>query len=213
MPLANLFIFVTAPMAQSLGRNLSKLTNLIYMQDQGATVVINHHIIDGKQGQYEDWLNEIGPVCRGYVGNIDWQVIRPIPGLTFDYTVIIRFDSIENLTHWMESKERRNLIEKAKPLFAKDDKFLVKSGLDFLFSGENEKQKAPVRWKQYLVTWSAIYPLSIVIPVLVVPVLRTLGLPDSRFITSLFVSGVVVLIMVYLLMPNYTRLIRKWLYK
>ena len=82
------------------------------MKEQGATAVINHYIRDGKQNQYENWLNEIGPICRSFAGNIDWQIIRPIPNLTFDYTVIIRFDTIENLTSWMESSERKNLIKK-----------------------------------------------------------------------------------------------------
>ena len=183
------------------------------MKDQGATVVINHQIIDGKQNQYEDWLSEIGSICRSYVGNIDWQIIRPIPNLTFDYTVIIRFDTIENLTKWMESNDRKNLIKKAQPLFSKDDKYLIKSGLDFLFINNNENQKIPARWKQYLVTWSAIYPLSILIPLLVLPVLKILNFPENRFINSLFISGVIVAIMVYLIMPNYTKLIKKWLYK
>ena len=183
------------------------------MEDQGATVVINHYIIEGKQNQYENWLNEIGPICRSFTGNIDYQIIRPIPNLTFDYTVIIRFDTIENLRRWMESSERKNLIKKAQPLLSKEDQYRIKSGLDFLFSNENEKPKVPARWKQYLVTWSAIYPLSILIPLLVLPILKILNLPENRFIYSFFISGVIVFIMVYLLMPNYTRLIRKWLYK
>ncbi|MFA6276372.1 MAG: hypothetical protein WC622_06460 [Pedobacter sp.] len=183
------------------------------MENQGATVVISHHILDGKQDQYEDWLNEIGPICRSFIGNIDWQIIRPIPNLTFNYTVIIRFDTIEHLTTWMESKERKHLIEKVKPLFTKNDKFFIKSGLDFLFANEGEKHTVPVRWKQYLVTWSAIYPLSILIPLLVLPILKALNFPENKYVNSFFISGTVVLIMVYLLMPNYTRLIRKWLYK
>jgi len=183
------------------------------MENQGATVVISHHILDGKQNQYEDWLNQIGPICRSFKGNIDWQIVRPIPNLTFKYTVIIRFDTIENLTKWMESNERKKLIEIAKPLFAKDDKYFIKSGLEFLFFSEKEEQKIPVRWKQYLVTWSAIYPLSILTPLIVLPLLKILNFPDSKFVNSFFISGLVVLIMVYFLMPNYTRLIKKWLYK
>lgn len=183
------------------------------MENQGASVVINHQILDGKQKQYEDWLNEICPICRSFTGNIDWQIIRPIPNLTFIYTVIIRFDTIENLKNWMESEERKNLIQKAKPFLAKGDKYLIQSGLDFLFENENEKQKVPVRWKQYLVTWSAIYPLSLLIPLIVLPILKTVNFPENKFISSLFVSGCIVFIMVYWLMPNYTKLIKKWLYK
>ena len=183
------------------------------MDDQGASVVISHHILEGKQKQYDAWLDEIGPLCRKSVGNIDWQIIRPIPNLTFRYTVISRFDTIENLKIWMESADRKKFIEKAKPLFAQDDQYVIKSGLDFLFSPEHENQKVPVKWKQYFVTWSAIYPLSILVPLIVLPIAKAMGLPDSKFINSFLVSGVIVFVMVYLLMPKYTALIRKWLYK
>lgn len=183
------------------------------MENQGASVVINHHILDGRQKQYEDWLDDIGTICRNSAGNIDWQIIRPIPNLTFNYTVIIRFDTIENLRNWMESDQRKKLIEKAKPFFARNDDYYIKSGLDFLFPLENENQKIPVRWKQYLVTWSAIYPLSILVPLLIIPFLKILGFPENKLISSFFISGIVVFVMVFLLMPIYTRLIRKWLYK
>jgi len=183
------------------------------METQGASVVISHHILDRKQKFYEDWLKEIEPMCRNSVGNIDWQIIRPIPNLTFNYTVIIRYDTIENLRTWIESDTRKKLIEKVKPFFAKDDNYTINSGLDFLFQTENEKVKSPVRWKQYLVTWSAIFPLSILIPMTVIPGLKTLSFPENKFINAFFVSGIIVFIMVYLLMPGYTRLIRNWLYK
>jgi antibiotic biosynthesis monooxygenase (ABM) superfamily enzyme len=183
------------------------------MENQGATVVISHQIKEGKQKEYDEWLEEIGPICRSFKGNIDWQIIRPIPNLTFIYTVVIRFDTIENLKVWMESNTRKNLIEKAKPLFATDDKFYIKSGLDFLFLSEQGNQKAPVRWKQYLATWSAIFPLSMIIPLIVLPILKALHFPENRFLNSFFISGTIVFIMVYLLMPRYTKLIKKWLYK
>lgn len=180
--------------------------------DHGASVVISHHIKDGCQNQYEAWLNEIGPICRSFPGNIDWQIIRPIPKLTFIYTLIIRFDTIENLRTWMESDERKILIRKASPYFVKDDRYVIKTGLEFLFE-ENPNKKGPKKWKQFLVTWSAIYPLSLLIPLGVIPILQGIKLPEYKFIYSFFVSGSVVFIMVYILMPNYTRLIKKWLFK
>ncbi len=180
---------------------------------KGATVVITHHVINGKQHEYEDWLNEIGPICRSSAGHIDWQIIRPIPNITYSYTVVIRFDTIENLRKWMESKERKRLIEKVRPLLAKDDNYQIKSGLEFLFAPENEKTKIPVRWKQYLVTWSAIYPLSMIIPLIFQPLLRMTNTPQIRFVDSFFVTGVIVFLMVYLVMPHYTKWIKKWLYQ
>jgi antibiotic biosynthesis monooxygenase (ABM) superfamily enzyme len=183
------------------------------MEKEGATVVITHHVIEGKQQEYENWLDEIGPICRSFEGHIDWQIIRPIPTLTYSYMVIIRFDTIENLKYWMESKDRKHLIEKIRPFLMKDDNYSIKSGLEFLFAPENEKIKIPIRWKQYLVTWSAIYPLSLIIPFIILPLLRMLNIPQVRLIDSFFVSGIIVLLMVYLVMPHYTKWIKKWLYK
>ena len=183
------------------------------MGAQGASVVISHHIKDRKQNDYEAWLEEIGPVCRNAKGNIDWQIIRPIENLTFVYTVILRFDSIENLKTWMQSDIRKKLIEKAKPMLADDDKFYINSGLDFLFPAEQESKKTPVRWKQYLVTWSAIFPLSILVPLALLPLFSLLRLPESRIAHAFFISGTIVFIMVYVLMPRYTKLIKNWLFK
>ncbi|MDW8848628.1 antibiotic biosynthesis monooxygenase [Flavobacterium sp. MMLR14_040] len=183
------------------------------MENQGASVVISHHILDGKEPEYEKWLNEIVPITKHSNGFIDLQIVRPIPHLTFVYTVIIRFDDIENLKSWMESDNRKLLIEKANPLFRKNDNYQIKSGLDFLFNNENEGNKVPVRWKQFLVTWSAIYPLSLVIPLLVIPVLRLLKIPANHYFDALVNSGFIVFLMVFVVMPNYTKLIKKWLYK
>ncbi|MCS3869556.1 antibiotic biosynthesis monooxygenase (ABM) superfamily enzyme [Chryseobacterium ginsenosidimutans] len=182
------------------------------MENQGASVVITHHILDGKQQEYEKWLNEIVPVTKHSEGFIDLQIVRPIPDLTFVYTVIIRFDTIIYLKNWMESDDRRNMIEKANPLFRKNDNYKIKSGLDFLFESESET-KVPVRWKQFLVTWSAIYPLSLLIPLFVLPFLRFLKIPVNHYFDGLINSGFIVFLMVFAVMPNYTKLIRKWLYK
>ncbi|MGQ7854095.1 hypothetical protein ACUN24_07580 [Pedobacter sp. WC2501] len=183
------------------------------MENSGASVVITHHILEGKQKEYEKWLDEILPVSKHATGFIDLQIVRPIPKLTFVYTVIIRFDTINNLKSWMESRDRKQLIEKASPFFRKNDRYQIKSGLDFLFNAENEGHKVPVRWKQYLVTWSAIYPLSLIIPVLLLPILRWLGIPVNHYFDAFINSGCIVLLMVYVVMPNYTRLIKKWLFK
>ncbi|MDP4240225.1 MAG: antibiotic biosynthesis monooxygenase [Bacteroidota bacterium] len=183
------------------------------MEKEGASIVITHQIIDGKQSEYENWLDEIGPLCRNATGHLDWQIIRPIPTLTSTYTIIIRFDSIEHLKGWINSNERHRLIEKVGPLLDQGDNYFIRSGLDFLFTPLETNTKVPARWKQYLTTWSAIFPLSAFIPLIILPILRKLGIPSYHLIDSLFISGTIVLLMVYFVMPYYTKLIKKWLYK
>jgi antibiotic biosynthesis monooxygenase (ABM) superfamily enzyme len=181
--------------------------------EQGATVVITHRVRDGQQAGYIDWLNEIGPVCRASAGHLDLQIIRPVVGLTATFTVIIRFDTREHLQEWMYSAERRRLIEKVRPLLVTGDDFFIRSGLDFWFTPEGAKAKVPVRWKQFLVTWSAIYPLVLGVPMVVAWILSRVGFPDNHYLATLIDTGTVVFLMVYVVMPRYTRLIQRWLYE
>ncbi|MGB5056869.1 MAG: hypothetical protein WBO24_20930 [Nitrospirales bacterium] len=179
---------------------------------RGATAVITHRVRDGQQEGYDAWLNEIGPLCRSYPGHLDLQIIRPIPGLTATYTVIIRFDAREHLQKWMSSQDRKRLIEQVRPLLAQDDDFFIRSGLDFWFTPEGARAKVPVRWKQFLVTWSAIFPLVLVLPLVVALGLRQLGVPHNHYLDLLLSTGLVVWVMVYLVMPHYTKLIQRWLF-
>jgi antibiotic biosynthesis monooxygenase (ABM) superfamily enzyme len=178
----------------------------------GATVVINHRVRSDKHAEYERWLEEIAPLCRASPGHLDWHIVRPIPGVTETYTVIIRFDTTAHLRNWMESSERGRLIEKVQPLFVGADDFYISSGLDFWFTPAGAKAKLPVRWKQFLLTWSAIYPLALGVPFAVSPLLRLVGAPASLPLTTLAVTAVVVFLMVYVVMPRYTRLVQRWLF-
>jgi hypothetical protein len=180
--------------------------------DKGATVVITHRVRDDKLAEYEEWLQEIAPLAKLSPGHLDWQIVRPIPGLTATFTVILRYDSEANLRAWMESPTRARLIEKAQPLFVKGDDFFISSGLDFWFTPPGAKAQVPVRWKQCLVTWSAIFPLVLGVPLMVTPVLERLSLAHNRILTTFVVTGTVVLLMVYVVMPRYTKLIKRWLF-
>jgi len=178
----------------------------------GATCVIAHRVRDGREADYDQWLKEIVPICQASPGHLDLQIIRPIAGLTTTYTVVIRFDTCDHLRQWMGSPDRQRLIERATPLLAADEDYTIRSGLDFWFTTPGTA-KVPVRWKQFLLTWSAIYPLVLFMPLVVVPFLHLFGAPDNRFLTTLLVTATVVFLMVYIVMPRYTKLVRHWLFK
>lgn len=180
---------------------------------EGATVVITHRVPHEKRDQYEHWLEEIAPLCKSFPGHLDWHIIRPISGLSENFTVIIRFDTTANLQAWMASPERSRLIAEASSMLTAGDNFFINSGLDFWFTPEQAKAKIPVRWKQALVTWSAIFPLVLIVPVVILPILRGTGIPANHYSDTLFVTATVVALMIYLVMPRYTKLIYRWLFK
>lgn len=180
---------------------------------EGATAFITHHVREGQEELYENWLKEIGAKCKTYPGYLDTHVIRPIPGLTGTYSVMIRFDTPEHLHLWVQSDDRKSLIEKVQPILGNGDDIYVKSGLDFWFTPEGAKAQLPTRWKQFLVTWSAIFPLSLVVNLLLVsPLMQLLGIPANFYLKAFVATGLVVWAMVYVVMPRYTRLVQRWLF-
>ena len=153
------------------------------------------------------------PVCKTYPGHLGVMIVRPVAGATTTYTVVIRFDTRDHLLAWMESDDRKRLLIKVKPCLADDDRFFVRSGLDFWFTPEGAKALLPVRWKQFLITWSAIYPLVLLAFPAVESSMHALGVPDNRYFRTLVVTFFVVLLVVYVVMPRYTRLVHRWLFR
>ena len=190
--------------------------------EQTATVVISHHVKEKYKQHYDEWLKEITPVSKTYAGHLGVGTVYPVPGASVTYTIIIRFDTRENLLTWMHSDDRKKLIEKVQPYLEKDDQFFVQSGLDFWFTPEETKAKLPTKWKQFLITWSAIFPLVFVISTLADWLTNGFGsggfdsvmghILPSHVLKVLCMTGVVVFMMVYVVMPRYTKLVHKWLF-
>lgn len=180
--------------------------------EQGATGIVTHRVQDGKQEAYEKWLSQISPVCKSYPGHLDLQTIRPIPGLTRTYTIVIRFDTTEHLHQWVNSADRKAFIKKVQPILCKDDDVFIRTGLDFWFTPEGAQAKLPKRWKQALLTWSALFPVGIVVTFLLSPALDQIEIFNNHYLRTLLISGIMVLLMVYFIMPRYTKLLQKWLF-
>jgi len=180
--------------------------------EQTATVVISHHVRDDAKLDYEAWLNEIIPVAKSYPGHLGVSIVHPVAGATVTYTVIIRFDTRKNLLTWMQSDARKKLIKKVQPYLVEEDKFYVRSGLDFWFTPQEAKAKLPTKWKQLLMTWSAIFPLVLTMSALVNWLANNIPVRLGHELTVLITTFLVVLMMVYVVMPRYTKLVHKWLF-
>lgn len=161
--------------------------------------------------EYENWLKEMVPLAQGSGGHRGVNVIRP-HGQNEAYTIVLHFSSEASLRHWLESDTRRQMIEKVRPFLNEEEKIAIKTGLEFWFTPPGVKKNAPP-YKQFLLTWSAIFPLSLFVPwllSLITPTLPFLSVPLVKpFLSSLLIVG----LMTFVIMPRYVRLTAKWLYK
>ena len=178
--------------------------------DTPVTTTIRHRPLADAKSRYEEWLKEIIPVAQSFAGHRGVNVIRPHTSAD-DYTIVLHFDSMQNLRKWLDSDTRAQLIEKIRPFLQTPEAIDIKTGFEFWFTPPSAgKPAAP--YKQFLITLSAIFPLTLIVPWVLQPVfaeLPALGMPGIR---QLIVATIVVAIMVYVVMPRYTRLVSRWLF-
>lgn len=172
--------------------------------------IVTHVIKPGAERRYEDWTREILRAVSGFPGYLGRDVVLPTHG-DRKYTVIVRFDNNESLRAWAESETRKEFIRRAGDLMEKGDQYEIRTGIDFWF--EPKGVKPPKPWKQFLLTTTAVYPLSLIIPKLLAPLFRIAPLLGNGLIAGLLVSAILTALLTFVVMPHYTRLVSKWLYE
>jgi uncharacterized protein len=174
------------------------------------TTVIQQRPKPNATSRYEDWLKEIIPVAQQFAGHRGVNVIRPHGG-SDAYTIVLHFDAVNNLRRWLSSDIRRRLIEKIQPFMRADEDVEIKTGFEFWFTPPPGRQHA-APYKQFLITLSAIFPLTVIIPWLLQPVFAWLPVLALPIVNQLVVGVLIVGLMTWAIMPYYTRLVSRWLY-
>ncbi|MFD1140651.1 antibiotic biosynthesis monooxygenase [Larkinella insperata] len=179
--------------------------------DSAVTTIIVQRPFKNQVHVYEDWLKEMVTLAQGATGHRGVNIIRP-HGHNEGYTIVLHFASEASLRTWLESDTRRQMIEKVRPFLNTEEKIEIKTGLEFWFTPPEAKKLAPP-YKQFLLTWSAIFPLSVLVPWLLTPILTALPFGSVPLLKPLLTSLVIVGLMTFVIMPRYVRLVAKWLYR
>lgn len=177
-----------------------------------ATLVIQHHVKPEAKANYEAWVKEIAQEGQRFKGHLGVNVIRP-HGTSSSYSIVLRFDSHEHLMGWIESDTRKRLVQEAQSLLLEAEDLEIQTGLEYWFTPPSTKPIHAKPFKQFLITLSAIFPLTVVVPWALHPLFETPLFLASPIATNFVVAVVIVLLMVYVIMPRYTRLVAGWLFK
>lgn len=122
--------------------------------------------------------------------------------------MVFRFDNYEHLKTWMNSGDRQYWLTQAKSLVESDPHIQQISGIEAWFSIPGQALKTPPRYKMALLTWGAVYALINLLNTFITPLLKSF----PHGIASLILCGMMVVLLTYVVMPQVTRLFRKWLY-
>jgi len=187
--------------------------NPVTLDNEQVFFAIRHRLKKGpaKREQYENWLAKIMPIAASYPGHLGVQVVRPPEGHN-EYLIVVRFASILDLQNWQQSVERKRLVKEIAGILESEEALDIKTGIDYWFTPPTVGMH-PRRWKQWLVTTSVIWPLTVYVPPVMEPVFSRfpeLGEPGLR---QGVLAVVIVALVVYVVMPVYVRLIAKWFFK
>lgn len=168
-----------------------------------ATLLVQHAVAPSDRAQYEAWIAAVTLECQRFAGFQGVAVVRP-KGKETSYTLLVHFSTHAQLQAWVGSEQRRRLVDQLRPLLLRAERVEAGMGLWFM-----PPLRQPRPYKQFLLTFSAIYPLSQAVPALLRWLTEGWGL--SPVLLQLLASSLLVWLMVYVVMPRYVKAVAGWL--
>ena len=176
--------------------------------DDPVTVLYSRRVKPGREADFEAWARGIVAAARQFPGHLGASVLDA-PG-SREYHILFTFADRRSLRAWLVSDERRRWLVRVGELLEADRGLQQLTGLEtwFKLPGSNvPTMTPPPRWKMWLVSLVAVYPLVLAFQVLVVPRMARLPLPLRALVFPL----VLLTLMTFVVMPMVTRALRRWL--
>ncbi len=121
------------------------------------SAVISTRIKPGQEEAYLQWGRRIAEAQAKSPGFQGYRREPPVPGVQEDWLTILRFDSEANLQTWLNSPERKKLLEESEAFTDECHTRIVRTGFDQWF--EVPGAAPPSAWKQNMVVLMVLYPL------------------------------------------------------
>ncbi|MEE9102514.1 antibiotic biosynthesis monooxygenase [Pseudomonas nitroreducens] len=174
------------------------------------TLVVHHKVRCEALPGYEAWLRRTVAAARRQPGHLGVNVIRPdAEGAMF--TTVVRFAQAAQLQAWIDSAERVALIAEVSPLLEEGDHPLIHDDAEFWFTPVRGNVRPPPKWKQAVLTYLVICPLTMFVPHLWAPVFERYPALRGVVPSNLLITFCIVVPVVFLIMPWVTRCCAGWL--
>lgn len=134
------------------------------------------------------------------------HLLYPAPGST-EYGILRSFASEEDKDSFYQSDVYRGWEEKIAPYVEGEPVFRKLDGLEAWFRDPHVKM--PPRWKMALLTWVAVWPVSMLVPFVLSPLL---GNELPHVLRAGVISAGIVVTLTWLAMPLLVKLAHGWLH-
>jgi antibiotic biosynthesis monooxygenase (ABM) superfamily enzyme len=175
------------------------------------SAVISTRIKSGQERAYRNWEHRMAAAQSKAPGFQGYRFEPPVPGVQENWLAILRFDTEANLQGWLDSAERRKLLQEAVPFTEEFHARIVRSGFDQWFPPAVPGAAAPPVWKMNMLVLLMLYPVVFLFDYFAQKPLLAgrLGLP---FAIALFVGNVVSVLLLTYLVPWSSNGFARWLH-
>lgn len=180
-----------------------------------SSLVTEHIVPKGKDFAFKRWHNDLVECSKQYNGFLRCDLCPPLrckdPVVKWYY--ITHFDSPEHLNQWMESSDRKQLLESGQEIFSAYRFKSFTTGLEGWFSmqsGNSEyKGLGPPHWKQILAVVLGLYPVVMIqaIAFSIFNPMQSWSLANSMIVNNLITS----IVLSFLVMPFVSQRLSFWL--
>lgn len=135
--------------------------------------------------------------------------IYPLPDSgSNEYGILRSFASAADRDAFYESDLYKKWLVQIEPLVEGAPKIRRLEGLEAWFRDPHGPAAPPPRWKMALLTWIAVWPVSMLVPAILAPLL---GPTFPRVLASGVIAAGIVLVLTWGAMPLLVKLARAWL--
>jgi uncharacterized protein len=178
-----------------------------YSVRHGVTMVMVTEIKPGRELEYRDWaarIQKLQATFPGYIGSF----VQPPQHNETGWTTVLRFDSAENLDHWLKSRERAAMIKESEDMVAGFHAQRVDTSFPGWVPNDPATGKPPNMWKTAGLVLLTLFPIVMLELRFLNPHLRALNPAFGTFIGN----AISVTLTTWPLMPIAIWAFNAWLY-
>ncbi len=178
--------------------------------DSPVTVALMRKVKPGREEEFERALHEFVAQSLQTPGQLGVHVLRPPEGShSREYGILRNFRSAHDRDQFYKGQLFQEWKDRVADMVEGEPRYDHLTGLETWFTLPGQPSIVPPpRSKMGAVTLIGVYPVSLAIGLFLSPYLKQLPLA----LNLLLVSGIIVVLLTWVVMPLLTKLLKPWLY-
>jgi antibiotic biosynthesis monooxygenase (ABM) superfamily enzyme len=127
--------------------------------DSGYTMIVPHRVKPENVPAFLELQRAFDAQQRGFPGYRGSELLRPVPGISEEWTALVRFENQEAMQAWIDAPVRQRFLDELDELVESYEVREVGSSFGSWFAFDTIGGKPTPNWKQWLAVLLALYPV------------------------------------------------------